>query len=162
MKKEIWKNFEKNYAISNLGNIKNIKTNRVLKIRPNHNGYLKTNISIKGKLKTVFPHRLVAEAFISNSDNYPIVNHKDENKQNNCVDNLEWCTNEYNIKYGTAQERRVQKQRKVVYKYNLNDEFIERYNSTVEASKSVNGTSGGIVRVCNGQRKTYKGYIWKY
>lgn len=162
MKTEIWKEFEENYAISNLGNIKNIKTNRMLKLRPSHNGYLKTNISIKGKLKTVFPHRLVGQMFISNPDNLPILNHKDENKHNNCVYNLEWCDNKYNVNYGTSQERKAQKQRKMVYKYDLEGNFIEKYISTREAAKSVNGNTGGISRVCNNQRKTYKGYIWKY
>lgn len=162
MNKEIWEKFEENYAISNLGNIKNLKTKRILKLRPNYKGYLKTNISVNGKLRTVFPHRLVGQMFIKNPNDLPMVNHKDENKQNNCADNLEWCDNKYNVNYGTAKERRAQKRRKKVYKYSLDNEYIEEYNSVIEASKSINGTPVGICRVCNNQRKTYKGYIWKY
>lgn len=86
--KEIWKEYKGNYAISNLGNIKNTKTNKILKLRKSHNGYFKTNISIGGKIETIFIHRLVAEAFIPNPHNLPQVNHKDECKTNNCVDNL--------------------------------------------------------------------------
>lgn len=162
MKKEIWKNFKEKYAISNYGNIRNNITGRILKLRQNHKGYLKTNISINGKLKTIFPHRLVAEAFLENPNNLPMVNHKDENKKNNNVDNLEWCDDKYNVNYGTSQERKAQKQRKIVYKYDLENNFIEKYISTREAAKSVNGSSVGICRVCNNQRKTYKGYIWRY
>ena len=67
-----------------------------MKLRKNPNGYLKTNISICGKLKTVFIHRVVAELFIPNPNNLPIVNHIDGNKENNIVTNLEWCTYKYN------------------------------------------------------------------
>lgn len=99
MDKEIWKKFEGNYAISNFGNIKNTKTNRILKLRKNYRGYLKTNISISGKLITVFPHRLVAETFIQNPLNKSQVNHIDGNKQNNYVKNLEFCTPSENMKH---------------------------------------------------------------
>lgn len=97
--KEIYKKFEENYAISNFGNIKNTKTNKILKTRANYKGYLKTNISINGKLQTVFPHRLVAQMFINGNKNKLQVNHIDGNKQNNNVKNLEWCTASENIKH---------------------------------------------------------------
>lgn len=70
-------------------------------------GYKTVALTKNGKTKTVFVHRIVAEAFIDNSDNLPFINHKDEDKTNNFVENLEWCTNEYNLKYGTARERQA-------------------------------------------------------
>ncbi len=74
-------------------------------------GYKVVSLTKDGKTTTKFVHRLVAEAFIPNPDGLPMVNHKDEDKTNNFVDNLEWCTNEYNIKYGTATRRAAQKKR---------------------------------------------------
>lgn len=73
------------------------------------NGYVKFNFSLNNKKYTRYAHRLVAEAFIPNQNNYPQVNHKDENKRNNSIDNLEWCTAKYNNNYGTARERVTKK-----------------------------------------------------
>lgn len=160
--KEIWKQFETNYAISNLGHIKNVNTSRILKLRKSHNGYLKTNISVNGKIKTIFIHRLVAETFIPNPGNLLQVNHKDENKTNNCVNNLEWCDAKYNRNYGTATERIMQKRRKTVYQYDMSGNLIKQFKSNREASRILNINSGMISQVCNGKRKSYKGFIYKY
>lgn len=70
-------------------------------------GYKTVALTKDGKTKTMFVHRIVAEAFIENKDGLPMVNHKDEDKTNNFVENLEWCTNEYNLKYGTARKRQA-------------------------------------------------------
>ena len=95
---EVWKKFIFNYEISNLGRLKNTKTNKILKSTTDSNGYLGITISLgsRNKIKRVRIHRLVAEAFIPNPNNLPQVNHIDGNKQNNKVDNLEWCDNRYN------------------------------------------------------------------
>lgn len=85
-------------------------------------GYPRITVKVNGKRKNVSIHRLVAETFIPNPNNYPIINHKDENKQNNNVDNLEWCTYKYNNDYGTRKnkvrktknENRMRKQRQMV------------------------------------------------
>ena len=100
---ENWKIIEDftNYAVSDLGRVKNRTTGRILKPKTAGRGYL--CIAINGKNKYI--HRLVAEAFIPNPDNLPQVNHKDENKHNNSVENLEWCSAEYNMTYGTRQQR---------------------------------------------------------
>lgn len=72
-------------------------------------GYKIVSLTRDGKTKMRFVHRLVAEAFIPNPDNLPMVNHKDEDKTNNFLENLEWCTNEYNLTYGTARQRQARK-----------------------------------------------------
>jgi len=73
------------------------------------NGYKSVTLTKDGKCKAFYVHRLVAEAFIPNPDNLPMVNHKDEDKTNNFAENLEWCTNEYNVNYGTGKSRRAKK-----------------------------------------------------
>lgn len=120
--KEIWKDiegYEGLYQISNLGRVKSlekyvntaIKNNTKVKRKEqilkqyNKNGYLQVTLTHNNKRKYFGVHRLVANAFIPNLNNYPQVNHKDENTLNNCVDNLEWCTAKYNCNYGTRNSR---------------------------------------------------------
>ena len=104
MKKVDWKSLAflgyPNYAVSNYGTVINIKRDKVLKPGV-AGGYLRVVLCNNGKMRNHLIHRLVALAFISNPDNLPEVNHKDENKTNNCVWNLEWCTKKYNNNYGT-------------------------------------------------------------
>ena len=105
--KEIWKDikgYEGLYMVSNLGNVYSHLSNK--KMKPgNDRGYLKVNLSKDKKVKQFTVHRLVALAFLPNKNNYPCVNHKDENPSNNNVNNLEWCTYEYNNNYGSIKER---------------------------------------------------------
>lgn len=104
--KEVWKDikgYEGLYQVSNLGNVKSLKFNKEKILIPLFDkNYLFIQLWKNGKYKRYKVHRLVAEAFIPNTNEYSCVNHKDENKQNNCVDNLEWCTNQYNIEYSQA------------------------------------------------------------
>lgn len=115
------------------------------------------------KHKTI--HRIVAEAFIPNPDNLPEVNHKDENIKNNCVENLEWCTQIYNIRYGTGIERRATFKRKRISKFTKSGEFVASFVSVFEASKSVGkgrkGT-GLISTAARDIRKSAYGFVWKY
>lgn len=97
-----------NYAVSNYGEVKNIKTERILKIQVHHN-YCYVFLYLNGNRKSVLLHRLVAQAFIPNPNNYPEINHKDENPLNNIVENLEWCSSKYNNNYGTHKEKLRQK-----------------------------------------------------
>lgn len=110
--------YEGLYQISNLGRVKSLSriaidrrgiphyvNERILKQAFDKNGYCLVGLHINGKIKSGKVHRLVASAFIDNPHNLPDVNHKDENKSNNNVDNLEWCTPKYNINYGTCLDR---------------------------------------------------------
>ena len=163
--KEIWKIFEDKYSISNLGRIKNNNTNRILKLRKNHKGYLKTTISINGKMKTVFPHRLVAELFIPNPQNLPQVNHIDGKKENNTIGNLEWTTQEGNIQHAWENSLIEKTNNKSCVQLDKKGNIINEFNSITSASSYIyKGKSGivSIVRCCKNQRKTAYGYLWEY
>ena len=101
-----------NYMVSNLGRVENINTGYVLAPIMNRDGYLLVRLSNKGKQKNYLIHRLVAIAFLPNPDNLPQINHINEVKTDNRLINLEWCTNEYNINYGTRTERALETMRK--------------------------------------------------
>lgn len=107
MQKEIWKVMKEhnNYEVSNFGKIRNIKTKRILKTTKNNKGYERFIIYIDKKPKCFYVHRVVANNYLDNPNNYKEVNHKDENKSNNCINNLEWCDGLYNLSYGTRVER---------------------------------------------------------
>lgn len=109
--KEIWKTIQDfpNYEISSLGNVRNIKKNKMMSIYF-RKGYSLVKLSANGHSKEQKVHRLVAQAFIENPCNYDCINHKDEVKSNNSVDNLEWCDHKYNNIYGN----RIQRQRKTL------------------------------------------------
>ena len=165
--KEIFKDikhYEGLYQVSNLGRVYSIRNNKILKPKLNKCGYLSVNLKYKGSHVTKSIHRLVAQTFIENPYNFPQVNHKDEDKTNNCVDNLEWCTAKYNINYGTCRERTAQHFRKPVLMFDLNNNFIKEFNSVAEASSYVNGNSGNIIGCClmyEHYNSAY-GYKWKY
>ena len=113
MTKENWKDiegYEGIYQVSDRGRVKSLNYNhtgkeKILKTRKVKERYLHVCLWKDGEYKFCFVHRLVAQAFIPNPKNYPIINHKDENPSNNCVGNLEWCSSEYNNNYGTKIER---------------------------------------------------------
>lgn len=111
--KQIWKDipgYEGEYQVSNTGKVRSLNYQRtkgkVVKLKLcNKDGYMAIGLYKNGK-RTKYPvHRLVALAFIPNPNNYPIINHKDENKTNNTVWNLEWCTQKYNINYGNCRKK---------------------------------------------------------
>lgn len=163
MKKEYWKpvvGYEALYEVSNWGRVKSLKfgKERILKQgKDKKTGYLHVVLCKNNIKKTFLVHRLVAEAFIPNPNNYKEVNHKDEDKTNNSVDNLEWCDRKYNQNYGTIIERLS----KPVLQYDLEENLIREWASAMECSR--NGYSNGHVsECCRGERKTHKGFIWKY
>ena len=165
---EIWKDkkgYEGHYQVSNWGRVKSIKfgKEKILKLIKDKDGYLQVTLC-KNNIKKVYKvHRLVAEAFIDNTDNLPQVNHKDENKLNNNVDNLEWCDRLYNVRYGTGIERRSKKRSKPVLQYDLEGNFIKEWVSINECGR--NGYSQQAISSCCRKelyRHTHKGFRWSY
>ena len=174
---EIWKDipgYEGLYQVSNLGNIKNInrcfndKKGRkyivkeiICKPSIDTSGYRQIVLTKNKNRKSHKVHRLVAMAFIPNPNSLPQINHKDENKQNNNVDNLEWCTQEYNCQYGTRPYRCAVHFNHKVKQY-FNGKEINEYSSLKEASKKTNIKYQGISKCCRNKQKTAGGYEWKY
>ena len=119
-------------------------------------------LSAKGKKATPRVCRVVALAWIPNPNQYPQVNHKDENKTNNFVDNLEWCTGEYNTNYGTGIERRANKISKPVLQFDLNGELIRKWQSIRSAETALGIDNSRITRCCRGKLRQTGGFIWRY
>lgn len=167
---EQWKdipNYEGLYQVSNLGRIKSLynykRDNTNILVPHLKRGYLVIGLRKNGIRKWHSIHRLVAMAFIDNKDNKPQVNHKDENKLNNRVDNLEWCTASYNNNYGTRQERvsNTNKLRQKVYMYDLDGNLIDSFKSVKEASIKTPYCMSSISNYCRNITKC-KGYVFSY
>ena len=157
---EVWKPIigHTNYFISNLGRVRFM--HKILNQYDNKKGYLYCNI----EQKHYYIHRLVATAFIVNNNKYPCINHKDYNKNNNCVSNLEWCSYKYNNSYSNCNYFGTEAIKKKVYKCNKhNNTIIESYESMAEAARNTVGCSTtGICACCKGRYITHGGYKWKY
>ncbi|GEQ22747.1 hypothetical protein CBU02nite_32530 [Clostridium butyricum] len=125
-------------------------------------GYLAVVLYCNGVRKSKFIHRLVAETFIPNINNYPIINHKDEfNVFDNSVENLEWCDYSYNNSYGTKVKRIKDKQSKKVYQYSKDYKLIKIWDSVNECGR--NGYQASKVSLCcNTKRKYHKNSIWSF
>lgn len=172
------KGYEGRYKVSELGVIISIphltSTNGVIKFwkfnkmspLKNINGYYCVKLSDCNRRQRLLIHRIVAEAFIANPNGYPCVNHKDENKSNNCVNNLEWCTVEYNNNYGSKNSRSATKNKngkmsKPVIQLDKEGHTIKEYPTIQEAKRQGFDTSY-ISKCCLGKAHSHKGYIWKY
>ena len=114
------------------------------------------------KKKSFLLHRLVANSFIDNPNNYKEVNHKDENKANNCVDNLEWCDRKYNMNYLTVQKRKAKSCCKKINQFDSNGNFIRTWDSIKQAGETLKIHRGNRSWCCKGKYKSTKGYIFKY
>lgn len=181
---EVWKDiegYEGLYQVSNLGRVKALEKTwicgwnnvtrhqeeKILKVNPNTKGYPSVCLSKNSKTITYGIHILVARAFIPNPDNLPQVNHKDEDKTNNCADNLEWCTNKYNSNYGTRNQRIGKKLTnsnlsKPICQYTTEGELVKKWPSSMEVQRQLSFISRNIRSCCSGKHKTAYGYIWKY
>ncbi len=195
MGERIWKDltgYEGLYKISNLGDVYSLISKRNLKHLIDTNGYVRVSLT-KNKINTKARlHRLVAIEFIDNPNYYLEINHKDENKQNNYYDNLEWCSSKYNNNYGTKRGRTSSKlighlvseeirkrisdsnkgkiglrgvdnpRSKPVLQYTLDMQFISRYESIHEAARINSFSHSAILYCCQGKYKQYKSFIWIY
>ena len=166
MESEVWKpvvGYEGLYEVSNIGRVRSInfhKSGKAKVMRPSLNtwGYLIVDLRKNNKRHSYAVHRLVALAFIPNPDNLPEINHKNEIKYDNTVDNLEWCTRKYNINYGTAIKRRS----KPIVQFDNNGNVVGKFKSIREASRYCQIDRHSISFCVNGKQKTSKGFVWKY
>ena len=156
MEKYIVINEFDNYAISNLGNIKNIKKGNILTPYLNTNGYLTYTFCQNGVKKTFRLHRLVALYFIDNPNNLPYVNHKDGDKTNNKVENLEWCTAKENDTH--ARSSGLKNQEKPIIAKNIETNETLTFKSVTEAGAFLGINKGTISKVLNGKRNQTHGY----
>ena len=173
------KGYDGRYLVSNTGFIYSKISNKVLKPNKMNNGYLSVELFKDGKSKRLLIHRIVAEAFIDNPESLPIVNHKDEDKTNNSVDNLEWCTQKYNANYGNALEKKKRnrtvsdavknslllgsKSRQIpLLQFTKSGEFLKRFNSAVEAGRLLKINASHIGENCKKIRKSAGGFCWQY
>ena len=176
---EMWKQIPKldgTYFVSTLGNVK-----RVEHIRVNSRGiphHIKEKAIRQGNDKDGYKqvclhtsdgqqhqrkiHRLVAEAFIPNPNDFPCVNHKDECKTNNRAENLEWCTRAYNINYGTAKQRIAKSLARPIAQFSKSGKLIAKFESAKEAQREFGYADWYIGSCCKGKVRQAYGYVWKY
>lgn len=170
---EVWKRliisgYEHPYLISNFGNVKTLVFSQIhkpkdcLKQHKDKKGYMNVVILVLGKRRTMKVHRLVALMFVPNELGLLEVNHKDENKENNRADNLEWCNRVYNVRYGTGRERLESQLRMEISQYDTDGNLIEEWESVNFASRTLGIDAACITRCANGKIKTYHGCIWLY
>ena len=162
-KDEVWcpiKGFEGLYEVSDQGRVRSLKfgKERILKPVRTPKGYLQVSLYKNGKMKPIRIHRLVAQTFIPNPDNLPEVNHKDENKENNSVHNLEWCDSKYNNNYGTRTDRCS----KPVLQFTKSGEFVKEWKSAMDVERNLGYFHNNISYCCTGRYKSAYGFIWKY
>lgn len=185
---ELWRDApgHEGYQVSNEGRVKSLareivykdgrikhQKEKLLKPQTVVGGYLRICLSKDGKKEYPKVHRLVAQAFLPNPHGYTEVNHKDENKTNNTVwvnedgsvdlekSNLEWCTHEYNMNYGTRNQRSAEGRSKKVYQYTLDGTLVKIWKSTQECGRNGFG-QGNVAACCRGELDKYKGFRWSY
>lgn len=166
------------YEISTYGRVRSIdriyvdsmgrtyyKTGKILKLQYQKDKYGYTQVMVglshRGKMYRLLVHRLVAKAFIPNPNNYPQINHIDEDSTNNCVENLEWCNAKYNTNYKELIKRRSLHKRKPINVFDINHNYLCTVDSGVTASKEFNVSRGMISTSC--QNKTLaKNYYFEF
>ena len=162
---EIWKDikgYEGRYQVSTQGRVYSYLSDKIIKQQLNCHGYYSVILYNKyGKAKRESVHRLVALTFIDNPNSFPVVNHKDENRTNNNVNNLEWCTHKYNSNYGTAQKRHSINRGTKIFQYDLNMDLVGIYNSIRQAEDKTHHDRKGISLSCK-TGESYAGFNWRY
>ena len=172
---EVWKDisgYEGVYQVSNLGRVKSMRKwssvqgrycqrEKILKQYQSKTGYLQINLKSEGTRKLGLIHRLVAQAFIPNPDNKREVNHINGNKTDNRVENLEWCTSQYNTVHAYKTGLETHPTRKIS-QYDLRGDLIKEWDSIREAGNTLGIQEANIGACCRGIRKTAGGYAWEY
>jgi hypothetical protein len=178
---EVWKDikeYEGYYQISNYGNVRSVTRNqtqkhysgnishythkgRLLKPQKQRNGYYIVDLHKNGRTERKLIHRLVATAFLKNEHNYNCINHKDSNPNNNDVDNLEWCTQKYNIKYAYDKGTKTPPHMKAIRQIKDNV-IIAEYNSIADAQRKTGIWWTNISKCCRKERNYAGGYKWEY
>ena len=174
---EEWKDIEGykgKYQISNMGRVKSLKRmkrngkgyqkipEKILEGVENNRGYLRVQLFKDGKGKWYLVHVLVATAFLENPQNLPEVNHKDEDKTNNRVENLEYCSRSYNLNHGTRNKKVAEKLSKPLFSVDKESGLIMWWQSASEAERQTGIDQGNISACCRGERKSAGGHIWFY
>jgi len=144
------------YQVSNIGRV--CSKRRILRV-DNVKGYDRVRLYRNKQVVRIFVHRLVAMAFIPNPDNLPQINHKNEIKTDNRVENLEWCTAKYNNAYGTGRKRAAISRSKAIAQYTTGGKLIATYKQTKEARKKF---GKHIYSALAGRINTAYGFIWRY
>lgn len=149
------KGFEGLYQVSSLGRVKSLKFGRERILTPykQKDGYLRIYLCKEGEMKRYLVHRLVANAFIPNPNNLETINHINEIKTDNRVDNLEWMTQKDNKRYSSAV---------AVNQFTLDGKFIRRWDCLMEVYYQLGFSYGNICCCCKGKKKSAYGFLWKY
>lgn len=154
--------YEGLYQVTSCGKVWSYRSERFLKPQKHKNGYLQVGLNKDGEKKTCYIHRLVQQAYLPNPNDLPQINHKDENKENNALPNLEWCDISYNVNYGSRNE----KAGKAISKALSIPVFCEELNRTFDSSHAAARELGlkqpNITKCCKGERKTTGGFHWRY
>jgi len=175
---EVWKDvvgYEGLYEVSNSGKVRMLRNGNShymaeKRCQKNNKGYLTTMLSNKDRSrKRWLVHRLVAIAFLPNPNNYPYINHKDENKENNSVDNLEWCDNRYNVLYSlerheraTPNTRNGKRKHMRVIQCTMDGEVIREWENAREVFRETGMSDCSVTSCCLGKRNMAYGYKWRY
>lgn len=169
MTEEVWKEIKEypNYMISNMGNVKSLNYRRsgkegIMSPRISGNGHLTITLVNGNGCKRYLVHRLVATYFLLNPKKLPEVNHKNEDKTDNRVENLEWCDRKYNANYGTCQNRKSEKMKKPICQYTMDGKLLKVWDGIIEAQNNLNIRH---ISDCCKHNKLYKssgGFKWRY
>lgn len=151
-----------NYEVNQLGEIRHKKRQKILKPRSNNGGYQYVNFKINGKNTNFAVHRIVANAFIPNPNGYTEVNHKDYNKKNNCVDNLEWVSSSQNKQHSYLKQENKKSRGKAVNQYTKEGIFLKTFDSVSDAAKELGCCVAAISNCCLGRTKTSQGFRWSF